>query len=46
MKVKIKMSVRVIKDADGVAQNKVASSGVTGLGLPADIGAHGRLGVC
>ena len=30
------MSVRVIKDADGVAQNKVDSLGVTGLSLPAD----------
>ena len=30
------MSVRVIKDAAGVAQNKVASLGVTGLSLPAD----------
>jgi len=30
------MSVRVIKDADGVAQNKVASLGVTGLSLPGD----------
>ena len=36
MKVKIKMSVRAIKDAAGVAQNKVASLGVTGLSLPAD----------
>ena len=33
---KIKMSVRVIKDAAGVAQKKVASLGVNGLGLPAD----------
>ena len=32
-----KMNVRVIKYADGVAQNKVASLGVTGLSLPADI---------
>ena len=31
-----KMNVRVIKDADGVAQNMVASLGVTGLSLPAD----------
>ena len=31
-----KMNVRVIKDADGVAQNKVNSLGVTGLSLPAD----------
>ena len=30
------MSVRVIKDAAGVAQNKVNSLGVTGLSLPAD----------
>ena len=30
------MSVRVIKDAAGVAQNKVNSLGVTGLILPAD----------
>ena len=30
------MSVRVIKDAAGVAQNKVDSLGVTGLSLPAD----------
>ena len=29
------MSVRVIKDAAGVAQNKVNSLGVTGLILPA-----------
>ena len=32
-----KMNVRVIKDADGVAQNMVASLGVTGLSFPADI---------
>ena len=31
------MSVRVIKDAAGVAQNKVAILRVTGLSLPADI---------
>ena len=30
------MNVRVIKYADGVAENKVASLGVTGLSLPAD----------
>ena len=35
-KVKIKVNVRVIKDAAGVAQNKVASLGVTVLSLPAD----------
>ena len=34
------MSVRVIKDAAGVAQNKVDSLGVTGLSLPADKRAH------
>jgi len=34
------MNVRVIKYADGVAQNKVASLGVTGLSLPADIWYH------
>ena len=33
---KIKRSVRVIKDAARVAQNKVDSLGVTGLSLPAD----------
>ena len=30
------MNVRVIKYADGVSQNKVASLGVTGLSLSAD----------
>ena len=34
------MSVRAIKDAAGVAQNKVASLGVTGLSLPADNTSH------
>ena len=31
-----KINARVIKEADGVAQHNVSSSGVTGLGLPAD----------